>query len=270
MVVLPPGTILQLMYLRERLRSLPAGVFVEIGPGAGEITRLLLELGWRGRAFELSASTVEHLQRRFATEVADGRLVIEHGSYFDAQGHGEADLVISCMVLEHFADADQAAFMAAAAHHLRPGGLMVGIVPGSPEHWGVEDDIAGHQRRYTRSSLRALTKASGWSVAHVAGLTYPVSNWLLPLSNLLVGKQERSKLRLPQSERTEQSGMRDVVFKTRFPLVLALLLNKVTMWPLHALQKLFAGSANALVLYFEALPPAASQPTQGERAWTPS
>jgi len=37
MNVLPPGTILQLMYLRERIQRLPVGRFVEIGPGGGEI-----------------------------------------------------------------------------------------------------------------------------------------------------------------------------------------------------------------------------------------
>ena len=30
---LPPGTLLQLMYVQERLRKLAAGRFVEVGPG---------------------------------------------------------------------------------------------------------------------------------------------------------------------------------------------------------------------------------------------
>ena len=40
--VLPPGTILQLMYLRERIKLLTPGRFVEVGPGTGTITALLL------------------------------------------------------------------------------------------------------------------------------------------------------------------------------------------------------------------------------------
>ena len=47
---LPPGTILQLIYLRERLENIKSGRFLEIGPGSGEICGLLLELGWRGEA----------------------------------------------------------------------------------------------------------------------------------------------------------------------------------------------------------------------------
>ena len=46
--VLPPGTILQLMYLRERLENIKPGRFIEIGPGSGEISGLLLDLGWTG------------------------------------------------------------------------------------------------------------------------------------------------------------------------------------------------------------------------------
>jgi hypothetical protein len=48
MNVLPPGTILQLMYLRERIGNIAPGRFVEIGPGSGEVSALLLELGWGG------------------------------------------------------------------------------------------------------------------------------------------------------------------------------------------------------------------------------
>ena len=54
MRALPPGTILQLMYLRERLRNIKPGRFIEIGPGSGEITRLLLELGWAGASMTSS------------------------------------------------------------------------------------------------------------------------------------------------------------------------------------------------------------------------
>jgi hypothetical protein len=42
MVVLPPGTLLQLMYLGDRLKDIPAGRFIEVGQGSGEITHRLL------------------------------------------------------------------------------------------------------------------------------------------------------------------------------------------------------------------------------------
>ena len=45
---MPPGTILTLMYLNDRIKDAPPGKFVEIGPGSGEISKLLLMYGWTG------------------------------------------------------------------------------------------------------------------------------------------------------------------------------------------------------------------------------
>lgn len=254
MVALPPGTILQLMYLRGRLRRWQ-GSFIEIGPGRGEITQRLLAMGWRGTVYDLDAETVAHLRQRFQAEVADARLQIVHGDFTaGTRDAPSADLVISCMVMEHMDDATQQRYLAAAKAVLRPGGRLVGFVPGSPSHWGIEDEIAGHQRRYTRESLYSLAAENGWCIEHLTGLTYPVSNLLLPVSNWLVRRSEASKLVLDELERTKQSGRRDVAFKTAFPRPMNLLLNEWTMFPLHLLQRVFRHANGALVLYFEAVP----------------
>ncbi len=44
--VLPPGTILQHLYLRERIAELPAGCFVEVGSGLGVLLHLRDGLAW--------------------------------------------------------------------------------------------------------------------------------------------------------------------------------------------------------------------------------
>lgn len=256
MVVLPPGTLLQLMYVQERIRMVAPGRFIEIGPGSGEITKLLLDHGWSGCSYDLEAKTIEGLKARFAHEVATNRLMPINDNFFSAAqlAAEKVDLVISCMVMEHLEDAAQATFMQTASARLKPGGLLVGLVPASPAYWGIEDDIAGHCRRYTRESIAQLMASNGWKVQHMVGLTFPVSNILLPVSNFLVNKSERSKLALSPLERTKQSGRRQVKFKTYFPSILGLVLNKFTLFPLHLLQKLCAKSERALVLYFEAQP----------------
>ncbi|MDW3681742.1 class I SAM-dependent methyltransferase [Cupriavidus sp. CV2] len=259
MVVLPPGTLLQLMYLRERLRRLRPGRFIEIGPGSGEITRLLLDYGWSGRSYDLEAKTIVSLCGRFASEIAEERFVPVHADYLSSEIPEKVDLVISCMVMEHLEDGKQSAFMIKSSECLKQDGVMFALVPGSPEHWGIEDDIAGHCRRYTRAGVERLVRASGWKLVHIAGLTFPVSNLLLPVSNFLVNRSERQKLSLSALERTKQSGRRSVKYKTHFPSMLGLLLNYYTLFPLHILQKLCAGSRRALVLFFEA------QPSPGER-----
>jgi SAM-dependent methyltransferase len=257
MAVLAPGTLLQLLFLEERLRRLPAGKFVEIGPGAGDLTHLLLQRGWRGRSYDLDAKTIDALEKRFGAEIEAGRFTPIDGDYLSVTPKGPddtVDLIISCMVLEHLDEEGQRAFMRNSAMWLRQGGTMITLVPGSPAHWGIEDDIAGHFRRYTRASIRELGADTGWNVIHMAGLTFPISNWLLPISNYLVNRSEGSKLMLSPLERTKESGRRNVFFKTSFPPVLALLINRITLFPLHLLQKFFAASEEALVIYFEARP----------------
>ncbi|OUS10695.1 hypothetical protein A9Q89_10675 [Gammaproteobacteria bacterium 53_120_T64] len=254
-MVLPPGTLLQLMYLRDRLRQVTPGVFIEIGPGSGEITRLLLDQGWSGKSYDLEAKTIASLKGRFYKEIAEHRYTPINEDYLNMSAStGKVDLVISCMVLEHLEDKVQFSFMQKSKKCMKVGGIMIGLVPASPAHWGIEDDIAGHCRRYTRLTLEKLTADSGWKLVHIAGLTFPTSNYLLPISNFLVNRSEGSKLALSALERTKQSGRREVKFKTYFPAILGILLNKNTLYPLFILQKLFTKSERALVRYFEARP----------------
>lgn len=254
MAVLPPGTLLQLMYLHERLRCLPPGRFVEIGPGSGEITNLLLNAGWVGQSYDLEMRTIEALKERFIKEIAEHRFTPVNEDYLLVKATEKVDLVISCMVMEHLEENAQSVFMTQSLENLKQDGVMIGLVPGSPAHWGIEDDIAGHCRRYTRNSIKALATNSGWRLQHIAGLTFPMSNFLLPISNFLVNRSERQKLTLTALERTKQSGMRSVKYKTHFPSLLGIMLNKYTLLPLHIIQKLCAKSERALVLFFEVRP----------------
>jgi hypothetical protein len=200
---------------------------------------------------------VSKLEDRFAAQIAQRRFAAVNEDFLkaDADQLEKVDLVISCMVMEHLEESAESEFMRAAGQMLKPSGMMIGFVPGSPGHWGIEDDIAGHCRRYTQTSVRALASTHRWRLLHVAGLTYPLSNLLLPLSNFLVRKSESSKLALSPLERTKESGRREVKFKTQFPPVLGMLLNRVSMSPVHLLQKMFSKSEKALVIYFEAKPP---------------
>ena len=113
MAVLPPGTLLQLMYLSERLQNVPAGRFIEIGPGSGEITRLLLDHGWTGSSYDLEGRTIDGLRQRFSREMSEGRFMpINHDFLLASSDEvGKADLVISCMVMEHMDDHGQHSFM---------------------------------------------------------------------------------------------------------------------------------------------------------------
>jgi SAM-dependent methyltransferase len=245
---LPPGTILQRLYLMERLRPIPAGRFIEVGAGTGDLAGLLIQHGWHGTAYELSSQSAQVAQRCNPT------LDVRNHDWLKAPADNPADLLISGMVVEHLTDDQEAAFLHRARATVRSGGRLVLIVPASPRHWGIEDEIAGHLRRYTRQGLRSRLEQLGWRVDHLAGLTYPLSNMLLPISNRLVQRAERDRLELSPMERTVRSGHRCVGGKTAFPKPFSLVLNPVTMYPMHMLQKAFRNSEAALVLYVEASP----------------
>ena len=254
MPVLPPGTILQHLYLKERLRYLNPGRFVDVGCGQGFTSRILLDAGWRGTGYDLNPDSLSVAAELNSDAVAQGRYSVANVDWLDGDGTGDADLVISCCVLEHLSAEQECRFLDRAAREMTPRGLLILIVPGSPRHWGIEDEIAGHFRRYTYDGLRSLVEARGWKCVHSAGLTYPLGNFLLPLSNALVKRAERSKRALSMAERTKLSGNRNVPFKTRFPSVLNLILNEQVLWPLHLLQKVSSRNPDCLILFGEFQP----------------
>ena len=118
------------------------------------------------------------------------------------------------------------------------------------EYWSIEDEIAGHLRRYERGYMEKYLSLTGFDLCHVAGITYPISNFLLPISSFLVKKNEIYKLKLSTAEQTVLSGIRFVPFKTHFPRWISALLNSYTHYPLHVIQKLFI-KKNTLALFYE-------------------
>lgn len=252
---LPPGTILQFLYLKERLRRRTPGRFIEVGAGEGALSRVLLEAGWRGRAYDLNGDALARAATLNAGFVESGRLELVEGDWLALPPEpGAADLVIAAMVLEHLPEADVARFLDRAAESLSARGELFLIVPGSPAHWGIEDDVAGHLRRYTRDSLGVALSSAGWSVEHLASLTFPLSNLLLWLSNRLVSRYEAERLTLDPGERTIASGSRAVPWKTTFPVGARVLLNPVALYPFHLAQKAARRTKRGLVLYCEARP----------------
>ncbi|MBM0740833.1 class I SAM-dependent methyltransferase [Phormidium sp. CLA17] len=251
-IPLPPGNILQQMYLKERLRSLKCGEFIEVGCGQGYISKLLLDLGWRGTGYDLNPSVVKKATHLNQAAIDQCQYNVNNEDWFSANQDSKVDLVISCLVLEHLDDFKESCYFNKCRQMLKPGGRMILFVPGSPKHWGIEDEIAGHYRRYTSSDMQQKLEQFNFSQIHLAGLTYPLSNWLLPLSNFLVEKAEQKKLKSTIQQRTQASGDRRVLFKTSFPFLLKLILNEAVMYPFYLLQKSNLNHPYALILYAEA------------------
>jgi SAM-dependent methyltransferase len=249
--VLPPGTILQRIYVRKRVQRLRPGRFVEVGTGEGFLSRLLLDLGWTGLGWDLNANALERARALTQPYIEQGRFDLHHGDWLASEQLEPFDLVLSGMLLEHLDDAAERRYFERTAADLAPDGLGILLVPASVRHWGVEDEVAGHQRRYTRQSLRRAVERGGCRVEHLVGLTWPLSNLLLPISNRLVRRAETDRLSLDLQGRTVASGYRHVPWKTRFPPITRLVLNDWTLRPFHVAQLLGSRHEDALVLYCE-------------------
>lgn len=257
-MLFPPGTVLQRMYLRRRLARLRPGRFIEVGAGEGHLSALLLRAGWRGVGIEADAASAARAREVNRDAIARGRYEVVNGSWLEPTEGGrlpkDVDLILSCMVLEHLDERGERAYFDRCREHLGRHGRVMVLVPACEAAWGIEDVLAGHFRRYTRARIRQLLDAIGWRLEHLAGLTYPASNLLLPLSNMLVRRTEAHKRDLSMQERTASSGRRQVPGKTAFPAAAALILNEVTLYPLYLLQLASRGARAALVLYAEATP----------------
>jgi SAM-dependent methyltransferase len=252
-----PGSILQHMYVRSRVHQWPTNgrTFYEMGSGDGRLSAQLLNEGFTGRGFDLNETANAFNRQLNAEAISTGRYSVEDGSFIECEGLKPVDVVASMMVIEHLEAPLVDAYFRKARSLLKPSGRIVTLVPADMQAWGVEDEVAGHLKRYTRECFHELAKAHDMTIVDLAGLTWPLSNLLLPVSNYLVSRAEAPLLSKSMHERTVASGHREVQFKTTFPWWTRLLLNPVAMLPWHALQRLGRNSERSLVLYCEMTAP---------------
>jgi ABC-type uncharacterized transport system permease subunit len=117
------------------------------------------------------------------------------------------------------------------------------------DRWGVEDETAGHFRRYERAELAGAFASAGLEAVDVRSVSVPVANLTLNVSNFLIKRAgEGRKLQESQQERTESSGIREIPFKTVFPTPFKLVLNPVAMYPFFLLQRVFYRTSLGLTL----------------------
>lgn len=249
-----PGTILQRMYLKERLSLLKPGFFIEVGVGAGSLSRLLCQLGWKGAGFEINKASAKNAGQVLKQYIEAGQYQLRNENWLDNEEKFEADLIISSMVIEHLNDTDEALYFERCEKALAESGRCIVLVPSSMKYWGIEDEIAGHYKRYSKETLALLMQKLNWTVLHFSSLTYPLSNILFPISEYFVQKAEKDKLNLSMESKTELSGNRQVPFKTVYPKLFKLILNEKVLFPFHCLQKIFSTHPDALVAYLECQP----------------
>jgi SAM-dependent methyltransferase len=245
----PPGQWCTHEAVKDAIRRCGGQTFLEIGCGAGHLSRLLCDRGLTGRGVDVSVAAVDEAREELKTFIDAGRFDVGRGDLFDLGGDASAyDLALSVMVMEHVED--DLGFVTKMADAVRPGGHVIICVPGRPDLWGIEDEHVGHVRRYDRASLSDVLTRAGLRDVHVWSVAVPVANLLFRLGNAMIrlSGEKRSTEAMSAREQTEESGVRRIPFKTVFPPAFRLLLNGYTMAPLLALQRLFYGSDMGLTL----------------------
>lgn len=235
----PPGSFCQYEALRDLLKGREIDSFVDVGCGGGDVSKLLCSLGLRGIGIDFSPAAIEAANRKLSGEIGRGQYqLVQSDVTSDRLSLTKSDLGVSIMVMEHIAD--DSGYVRTVSQLVRPGGLVVFCVPGRKDHWSFEDETVGHLRRYDRKDLRALLEVSGLTDVEVWSLSVPTANVLVGIGNALARRAgEGRKRNLTKIEQTKTSGLREIPWKTTFPSVFRLILNRYTLYPLLVIQRLF-------------------------------
>ena len=94
---LSPGTILQHMYLKERLRRLRPARFIDVSCGKGHASRILLDAGWRGVGCDLNPDSLAAASALNSDAISDGRYLVSNGDWLDGDGERDVDLIIRAL-----------------------------------------------------------------------------------------------------------------------------------------------------------------------------
>ena len=150
--------------LIQRFR--PAGALLDIGGGNGYVAKGLIAGGIACVLLEPGVDGARAARARGIDPVICARLEdagLPPGS-FSAAGMFD--------VLEHIED--DGAALRAIWDVLQPGGRLFLSVPAYPFLYSVDDDEAGHFRRYTRASLGPVLAQSGFEVEFATYLFAPL------------------------------------------------------------------------------------------------
>lgn len=248
-----PGTLLFLMYLSNRTKAWPNKYknFYEIGSGQGLLSKVFLDKGLKGCGFDLNKKACLANRKINSLHIKTRKYSIYRTDFLKKEKLKKVDIIISSMVLEHLNQKKLSEYFKKCKNLLNKGGLIISVVPANMRYWGIEDEIAGHVKRYSKQCLDQIAATHKLRICKLQGLTWPLSNLLLPLGNWLVAKHEKKLLKNSLQQRTIESGFRSVGMKTAFPFWWRFFVNEITLFPWYILQLLNQNLGSSTILYCE-------------------
>lgn len=149
-------------WMYEAIRAELGQRVIDAGAGIGTFTDLLVADGRDVVALEYSESFADRLAERFARDTSVMVLRADLGDPSGLPQFTQADSIICLNVLEHVEDDVQA--LKNMRERVRPGGLLMILVPAYPWLLNSMDEALGHFRRYRKGELESKLASTGWDV----------------------------------------------------------------------------------------------------------
>jgi 2-polyprenyl-3-methyl-5-hydroxy-6-metoxy-1,4-benzoquinol methylase len=167
------GEATRLAYQRSIRPLLPppsAGPVVDIGCGAGQLVRCLLDDGYEASGVDISPEQVAEAQQ-------DDLDVVSQGDYLKIlqDQPGQFAAVTATDLLEHLTKPEVLTTFDAVATALRPGGVFIARVPNAVSPFGgfYRYGDFTHENWFTAASVRQLAAAAGLGAVTVTGCPPP-------------------------------------------------------------------------------------------------
>jgi SAM-dependent methyltransferase len=152
-----------------------SGPFLDVGCGKGDVSLHLAEMGWKGKAVDISPEAIAMTSKTLAKHT--GNVVVENKDPMFIEG--KFNTIFLCDVLEHIKDDGS------LIENIRKncfagaeGTYLVVSVPVFMREWRWDDEFYGHMRRYEIPEMVELLAKNGFKVLDIWDFTFPVF-WLL-------------------------------------------------------------------------------------------
>ena len=157
-------------HLESELGGVEGKSVLDIGCGTGYVLGVLERAGMVPSGCDMHQSALDYARNR-----TTGRLLCIDANELKGSDY---DCALLCDVIEH-AD-DDLGLLKVAAGTVRKGGAVLVTVPAHQWLWTPIDDLSGHKRRYTYTTLRDVMRHAGL----VDVKTFYFNRLLLPIQAL--------------------------------------------------------------------------------------
>jgi SAM-dependent methyltransferase len=184
---------------------------LDVGCGTGLMMRDMADMGTVD-GVDIADEAVEYCRQRGVEHVTQASVV---ELPFPNQ---HFDVITGVDILEHIED--DVAALREWRRVLKPGGRLFLFVPAHQWLWSLQDEISGHQRRYTARGLRQVVAEAGLTVERQSY----VSTYLLPM--IVVGRLWLKVMRRFREYDTENTlhpawsnGILGAIFRAEIPML---------------------------------------------------